>query len=109
VAADISLKLLKNIPPRFSRNDESVQHPTNHGIIIVSANSLIALHCAKLTGYLQLALTLLRRCNGYLEEPNPFLPIPSAVSFGDIARNGKASSPNLITEHSVSPIITALG
>jgi len=81
----------------------------NNGIIIVGTNSLFALYCAKLTSHFQLALTFLRRCDAYLEEPNPFLALPSAISFGYVARNGKTGSPNLIPEHSVPTIITAFG
>jgi hypothetical protein len=54
-----------------------------------------------------LALTFLGRGDGYLKEAHPFFAVSSAISFRYVARNGKAGSPNLISEHSVPPIIAA--
>ncbi len=104
VAAYIGLELLKDITPRFSRNDESVQHPADHRIIIVGTNSLFAWHCTKMACHFQLALTFLRRSYGYLEEPYSLFAIPPAVALGYVAGNRKTRSPDLIPQHPVAAI-----
>ena len=105
VAAYIGLELLEDIASRFSRNDESVQHPAHDGIVFVSTNCLIAWHCAEMASHFQVALTFLRRSYGYLEEPHSFFAISPAIALGNVAGYRKTRSPDLIPQHPVAAII----